>query len=278
MIKPVKEFFSSFFLSFYSRDFYRLLIDAPLSKGIGYLCFLALTAMLFGAVLLVFQGKPRLESFLMWVEHEVPTFTLSAEEGMKLQSGVSRKEVIHPEYGPIALFDSAKTEADLNELQKFPIVFTSENIYLWSGFNKETKVVELNSFKEFKDEPNRKFLMDGKSIYQFYEVYKVFLLFWATAAILVLVLIWKFLAAIFYSWFGLIYNFFRFPRLSYSTVLNLSIFTLTPVFTFQLLQLSVPFLGKIPFGFFGAFLVTTSYLAFAIKGTEDTAERIEEGN
>lgn len=272
MIRPIKEFFFSFVLSFYSRDFYRALIDAPLSKGISYLCSLALLMTVIGAIFLNVQVKPRLNDFMVWAESAIPPFTLSAAEGMKLQSGASRLEAIYPGYGPIVLFDSQKADAELAELKKFPVVFTAKKIYLWNGLNDDHRVIELSSFEEFKREPNRQFAVDGKSIHQFLIANKILLLLWACAFILIGFLIWKFLAALFYSWFGLVYNYFRFPRLPYSTILNLSIFVLTPVICIQMLQLLVPALSKIPFGFFGAFIVTTSYLAFAIKGTEDFIE------
>jgi hypothetical protein len=81
--------------------------------------------------------------------------------------------------------------------------------------------------------------------------------------------IWKLLAALFYSWFGLLINFLRRPRLNYGAIFDVSAFALTPVIWIQAIYLLVPAVAKLPFGFFGSFLLTFIYLVFAIKGTQE---------
>lgn len=63
-------------------------------------------------------------------------------------------------------------------------------------------------------------------------------------------------------------NGFRSSKLSYASILNITFFALTATTLIELLRLIVTPLGRVPYGFLGALLVTTAYLFLGIKQTE----------
>ena len=63
------------------------------------------------------------------------------------------------------------------------------------------------------------------------------------------------------------FNQLRREKLSYNQILNISFLAITPAAWLQFLVL---FTGsKIPFGFLGSLILTTAYLYFGIKRSED---------
>ncbi len=254
--------------SLFSLGFYRGIIRSRLRSGFLYLVYLSVIATLLMSVWLVRRGIPQMNSFLEWAKSQMPTLTWTPE-GL-VMNAASPQTMVHPELGPLVIFDMNRTDVDLGTMQNVVMFVTSKKIFVRQGLN-QIKAYDLTriSAKGGQGEAAGAVPINGETLQKFYDSVRPWFVVLGILFFFIFFLVWKFLAALLYSWVGLLINFLRRPRLNYSAILNVSFFALTAVTLIQLLQLLFPFLGRLPFGFAGSLFVTGIYLFLAIKKTED---------
>ncbi|MBN1688713.1 MAG: DUF1189 family protein [Candidatus Omnitrophica bacterium] len=257
------------FYSFFSIPFYREVIMMPLRKGFLYLLYLAGIATAVFAVYVSLILVPRVNNFIGWMQQEMPPLFWNGESlTMSTQEAYT---MFHPELGLVAVIDTNQKDITLAQMGDAPVFVTSEKVYIkreGGGLN----LYPLADFFNQGPDTRMEVQFDGNFIDQFYRSWKPWAIFSALVFYLPFFFIWKIVAALFYSLFGLLVNQFRKNKLPYSAVLNVTIFALTPMILIQLLGFFIPVLNLIFLGFFGAFVVMWIYLFLGIKLTESASE------
>ena len=256
------------FYALFDLNFYRSAAQAKLSKGFLYLLYLAGIAAVFFLIFFYTVLNPQLNGTIDWVKQNMPN-DLVFKDGMLYRSSEAPFTMIHPDYGALVTFDMAKPSVTLEELQGVPVIVTSNRMYYVQ--RGEIQSYNLSDFTRGRPQTEDIFI-NGELIDQVIkEVKPIFttILFCVMAPAFY---IWNLLAALFYSLIGLFINHFRFEKMSYLSIFNISIFSMTASILIQFLRMLLPFLGGIPFGPLGSLIVTIPYLVYAIKYSEKTAE------
>lgn len=251
------------FFSLFSVSFYRRVVRSNLGHGILYLFYLALLATLFSLVIFCVRALPIADQFVEWARGELPPITFD-KGGVSLPVKMPFT-LVHPEFGPLVTFDTTKTEITLEAMGEVPAFVTSQKLYMKQREN-EVRVYDLTQNEKVRTEP---LVVDSETIRNFYGAAKVWVLAFGMVFFFIFFLIWKLLAAVFYSWIGLLINFARHPKLSYGAILNASFFTLTPWTLVQLLGFVLAPVASIPFPLLGSLFVTSVYLFLAVKLTQE---------
>ncbi len=265
-------FFISPLLALFSRDFYRRMARAGLGVGFGYWFYLGtLLALITGATLTV-RALPEMDRFLIWLKREMPVLVWHPE-GLSIKDKTAFS-LVHPKYGPLAKFDMTKTDVTAEGMGEFGIFVTSQKIYLKQPGSRGLRIYDLIKARAERqgragaaNQPSS-FEIQPDQIVTGYRQFKPWLITVFCGILWGAFLLWKLLAALFYSWIGLLVNMGRRDKLDYSHILTLTFFAMTPAIVIQLLQFLIPPFARIPFGLGGSLLVTVFYLFYAIKGTE----------
>lgn len=252
--------------SFYSVEFYRQVLKSPLSKAFLYLAYL--TALANIAVLLFFllRVQPFVRSFVDWTAKEMPELTWTPD-GISMNAK-NPYVMTHPDYGPLVVFDTTKTDIDAGEMGDAPIFVTRTKVYTRSGPD-DVRIYELT--RRPADVPKDKMVVqvDSNVVYRLYDAFRPWFVGMAVFLFFPAYFIWKLLEILFFSVVGMLVNLTRKPTLAYGEVLKICFFAVTPAAIFQLASIVIPAVGKIPYGFFLSFVLTTGYIIFAMKKTED---------
>ncbi|HXV28235.1 MAG TPA: DUF1189 family protein [bacterium] len=256
------------FYALFSLDFYRGIIQSRLSKGFLYLLYLSAIGTFLMSLWFVRQGIPQMNRFVEWAKTEMPSLTWTPE-GL-VMNAQSPYSMVHPDLGPLVMFDMNLTDIDVGTMQNVVMFVTSKKIFVRQGVN------QIKSYDLTRTTPAAKgeedggvVAIDGSALQKFYDSVKPWFVVLSIIFFFFFFVVWKCLTAFLYSWVGLLINFLRRPKLNYSAVLNVTFFAITAATLIQALQALVPFLGRLPFGLAGSFIVTTAYLYLAIKKTED---------
>lgn len=259
------------FYSFFSLDFYRWVMRAPLSKAFLYLAYLTGIANL--AVLFFYftQVAPVAEEFADWAVVEMPELTWTPE-GL-VMNGEGPYAMVHPDFGPLVVFDTSKKEVSEETIGDFPIFVTQTTLYVRLG-PAEIRSYDLTRPAESISPDNLVVRVDGETAYKIYEALK----FWMAAMVFFfffpIFYLWKLTEILFFSLVGMLINLSRNPTLEYKPILKISFFAITPAVILQILAIVFPPLGALPYGMFLTFLITTGYLIFAIKKTESPPDNL----
>jgi len=251
------------FYALFSRKFYSQVMFAGTGRAFLYLFYLA-TLMLFAAFAAVnTRLLPQTDAFVSWLQSEVPVMEWTP-------AGLSMKDrtafaLVHPEFGPLARFDMTMKEISAADMGENSVFVTSQKIYLRQPGREGFRIFDVMQLGEKNAQP---FEIRPENIGAFYQQVKPWLVVMMSGAFWIGFLLWKILAALFYSWIALVINMTRREKLYYGHLWTIACFALTPAALIQSLQLAIPQLGVLPFGTAGSFVVTTAYLYLAIKGTE----------
>jgi len=256
--------------------FYRQVIASPLSRGFLYLAYLS-----FLATCLVFfnfqmRAVPQMDAFADWVVREMPQMTWTPE-GL-VMNRQSPYVMIHPEYGPLAEFDTTKTDAAVADMgEEVYAYITSTKMLVRSGSN-EVRIYDLTE-RPAGTAPDQLIVqIDGASVETFYRSLKPWISVLIFGLFFPFFYLLKLLEALFYSVIATLINLKRLPPLEYPAVLNLCLFGLTAATVLQLRSFILPSLGVIPFGILGSLLVTSIYLFIGVRKTQDLPEKPEAEN
>lgn len=256
------------FFALFSRDFYKRMTRAGLGAGFAYLFYGVTLMTVIASAALMVRILPEMDRFTVWLQGQMPVLMWKPQEGLSMRDQ-STFTLVHPQYGPLAQFDMTKEEVRLEDLGENTLFVTSKRIYVRQPGRSSLRIYDLTQVRSQTTKgPAAPFEIRPDTIDGLYRQMKPWLI---TAFIGILwgaLLVWKLLAALFYSWVALLINLFRREKLDYSHLLTLAFFVLTPAACVQLLQLIIPRLAALPFGFPGSLALTTCYLYLAVKGTE----------
>jgi|GEM_PF-1120324 len=254
--------------TFFSLDFYRQVLRSSLTKAFLYLAYLAAIANLAALFFYFTQAAPVVKGLADWAAQEIPELTWTPE-GL-VMNGEGDHVMVHPDFGPLVVFNTSKTEVSEEEMGDYPVFVTRTRMYLRTAPD-VIRSYDLTRPASSVRTDKLVIRVDGESVYKVYDALK----FWMAAAVFFFFLpvfyLWKLVEILFFSLVGMLINLSRNPTLEYKAVLKLSFFAITPASLLQILAAVFPPLGAIPYGLFLSFLITTGYLIFAIKKTQGQA-------
>ncbi len=258
------------FFALFSRDFYRRAALAGPGKGFTYLAYLSALMLLAAFFAVNTRLLPAADRFVVWLQSEMPVLQWTPA-GLSMKDRTSFA-LVHPQFGPLAQFDMTRKEIQAGDMGENSIFVTSQTVYMRQPGRTELKTYDVTQLGN--KQAMQPFEIRPETLGSFYQRIKPGLTAVFILAIFAGLLIWKILAALFYSWVALLINMSRREPLHYSHLWTLACFALTPAALIQSLQLIIPALTSLPFGPAGSFLVTTAYLFIAIKGTEPAEPRV----
>lgn len=254
------------FYALFSVPFYRKVITSPLSRGFLYAGYLSLVIVAVTVVMFFFVFLPKLDAFEEWIETEMPALTWTPE-GLVMDAR-SPYLMVHPELGPLAIIDTTKEDIASEEMGHFLVYVTSKRIFTRQGPG-EIRVYDITQPPDERREDMLTMRIDPELVNRAYRSLRPWISFFLVAVLFPFFFIWKVMEALIYSLVGSFINFKRRNPLTYSATLNVSFFALTAATILQYRRFFLPFLGRIPFGFFGGLLVTSLYLFFILRKTDE---------
>lgn len=260
------DFFTAPFYSCFSVDFYRRVIRAGVAKAFLYLFFLSFLATTVGFLAFTKRVLPQINEFVEWAKVEMPPMTLGPE-GISVYVKMPYT-LTHPRFGPVVTFDTAQANVTVEMMGDVPVFVTANRLYIHQAGG-ELRVYDVAQLMGGVKAEQGAIKIEAQTIQALYDITRPWMIFIGLVFFFLFTYSWKLLAAVFYSWFGLLINFSRKPKLGYGAIFNVATFALTPWFLIQLLGLLVSPVGRIPFSFFIGFLVTSFFLYLGIKQTED---------
>jgi len=244
-------------------------LRGSLSRGFLYLVYLSLIATLIFFIMLQVKVLPIADEFALWAEKELPPMTWE-DRGLKLNVP-GPYTMNHVELGAVVMFDTDKEDVAFEDVPDVYGYVTSTKIYVRQS-PQEIRMYDLRQSLEGQGRNlPAKVRFDGSVVQDFYKKSKPFLVFVGVLVFFPFYFFWKLMAVLFYSLVGLLIAKIRRADFSYSAVLNVSFFAITAASLIQILQVLIPFLGRVPFGFPGAFVMTSAYLFLALKPAPSTA-------
>lgn len=251
------------FYALFSRKFYHEAVFVGPARGFLYLFYLSALMLLIAFAAMNTRLVPQMNTFAAWLQAEVPIMQWTPA-GLSMRDGETFA-LVHPEYGPLARFDMTKNEITFADMGENSVFVTAQKIYLRQPGREGLRVFDV---MQLGDKNNQSFDIRPDTIGFFYQKVRPWIVFMVLGVLWAGFLIWKILAALFYSWIALLINTTRREKLYYSHLWTIACFALTPAALIQGLQFAIPQLGFLPFGTAGSLIVTTAYLYLAIKGTE----------
>ncbi len=255
---------TAFFESLYSIEFYKHMNRSSISRGLLYLVMWSFVAAILMMIFFVAVLSPQITEFTQWFKSEMPIIEVRPE-GLKIDRQ-SPYVMSHPKYGHVITFDTTKKDVTREEMGNVLLYVTSTRLYTQQSGG-EIRMYDLT--RRTQETAAQTLKVDADFVTGLEKRLKPILGSILAFGTLFLFFIWKMTAALFYSLLGLIINLFRRSKLSYEAVLNTTIFAMTAAMILQFLTLFLAAWVKVPFGFFGAFMITAFYLILGIKVTED---------
>ncbi len=250
----------------FNFNFYRQAGRSPLSKCFLYLLYLCLIFTVVFFFIFVFRIMPLVDDIVSWMKADMPVITWTPE-GISIDKP-SPYVMTHSKFGPLITFDMSKSEVTPEEMGKSSVLVTSKKIFVSEQGAGSLRTYDLTKPSQEANQAVSPAKVDAEAIQKFYNVLKPWLYGLMFVAVFFFFFVWKLLAALFYSWVGLLINFLSKPRLSYDAIFKISIFAITPWFVFQTVSGVVPFLNLLSRNFFASFLITSVYLFLAFKNVK----------
>ncbi len=263
------EFFSSLKDSLYSVEFYKRVLHDSIKRGLLYLVGWSLLISALFAAFLIFKMNPEVKGFVSWFSEAVPPIQMTPQ-GPRMNHK-SPYEMKHPRYGHIATINLDQKEIANGDLGGAMVYMTSHKLYIKETRGSAFRVYDLTAAK---DPQAGNMIIDGEMIRKLEKTVKPI----AYTVMLIFVFmgffVWKLTAALIYSLVGTLINVLRREKLPYESVLNVSCFALTGSICAQLFLMVFQELTNVrmPFGFLGSFVLTSTYLYLGIKFTEEEPE------
>ncbi len=255
------EFILSPLLSLFSPTLYRSVLRASVSKGIFYLFYLSVLSAMCFASAMVMKQIPKVDEFVSWFTKEMPEITFT-ETG--IQSPAAQPvEMKHPTLGTVLILDTTKDTLEGDEMKKALIYLTKTKVYANDPVRNETRILDILKQRAGAKEAAKSQTLTGDLVRKFYFQAKPYFLALLFFLMVAFIFMWKLAAAVFYSLPALVLNQFREDKFSYTTLLGVSMFALTPVTWMQFVNLFVPSVPLTP-PFWMALVITTFYLGLAI--------------
>lgn len=254
------------FEAVYNKDLYRKAAQSSAAHGFLYLLYFSVLITVLAMLVISVTIVPEGNRFMAWIKMNMPVVEIVRGEGIKINAS-SPYEMIHPEYGKVAIFDMTKTEVSLEEIGDWKVFVTSTKGYFQRD-NGQLQVYDLKGTRRAEEKAGvDDRVVDAAFVQKIENIVKPVLLVLILGIIFVFFFIWKLIAALFYSLIGISLNRMRRERLSYGQILNVSFLAITPAAWVQFLLLLRGL--EIPFGFLWSLAITSAYLYFGIKKAEE---------
>lgn len=250
--------------TFYSKRFYADVIRTKPKRGFLYLLVVSFIAAILALLAGVFVIVPEMDKVIEWLKKDMPTLTWTGN-GLAMKE-TSPYPLIHPEFGPLATFDTSRDEATPDVIQNMNLYVTRSNVYVNDG----TSIRTYSLQEVAKKNPNLKEGIELNAtvvdaIYQKTKKIVYAALFFGT---LVVVYVWKLAVALIFSIPGLIFNGMRQNKISFQDIYDVCLYALTPATVFQIVRTTIPAISAIPFMSVLDISITLAFLYFAVKMSE----------
>lgn len=252
------------YYALFSLEFYQQVLFSPLKKGLLYLLYLSALVMLLFSGYFAVSVMPRVDAFAEWAAAELPPMTWTPE-GLVMDAP-SPYPMIHPEYGFLAVIDMTRPEISQEEMGEAAVFVTSRYLYMRDG-NGGVRVHGLTRPADKVNPDQLAVPVDGELVRKIYGDLRLWILIIPVLFSFPLIFVTKLVEVAVFSLPGFFIARTRREPLDYSAVFNVSCFAVTAATLIEVRWI-VPALAAIPFGFIGSAIVTTGYLFFALKKTE----------
>jgi len=248
-----KRFLLAPVFSFFDFKVYKEAASLKPGKSLLYLAYLSA---LFSAVFFLFavMNLPKVDAFVNWIKINMAGMTIT-NSGMKLDSS-GKKELIHPQFGPIAAFDDTREIVQLDEAGGYYLYVTSKMIYVNRGGTVQSNVIGGQAKKPFESR------IDAAAIHRLYHALKWPIVFLTLLVSFVFGFMSRIFVALFLLFLGVLLQLVIPRKLSFGNLFNIAAFALSPALIFSMLQL-IPALAPLSLGFLGL-LLTSAYFVIGI--------------
>jgi len=249
----------------YSIPFYRRVSQASLGYAFLYLLYLSLIGSIILTFGLVSYILPKANPYIEWIQQEMPPLVWTPQGlSMKTQSPYN---LYHEPSGFLITFDMTKTTISQEEMGNSKIFVTSQKIFVKQ--ENQTRIYDVTQTANPNVPQNMTMVINDETVQNFYNMVKPWFVIVAVLFFFIFFFMWKVFAGLFYSIFGLIMNLLRAQKLSYSSILSLSYFSMTAATLVLFVRILLMPMVQIPFGVLLSMLLTCSYIFIAIKGIEE---------
>lgn len=211
----------------------RVYRDAAKSRGgRGLLYNLYLAGFVTVVIMIIFANifVGRTDQFVTWLQKELPVLVWTPQ-GLSIEGNVQQPySLVHPSYGPLAVFDMAKVTATDAEMGKFPIFVTSTKIFIRKAPGQIDERDITQAAFQTKQKLPAKVRITGDVIRQSYQNLKRALFFILPIVFLIVFFLFFLVSALLYSLIGLLFNRMRKNKLRYGAIYNVTCFALTASF------------------------------------------------
>jgi len=239
-------------------------------RGILYVLYLSLIAVVLVMMLLAGKLSPVADDLAGWVVKNMPV-VIWTPEGISLENGQTTATLIHPQYGLLATIDLTKTNVTEADLGSGFFFVTARQVFIKRGPGQiESRNITKEGIRTSQQLPP-KVRITGEIVRKLYQNIKS-----TMAAVLPLVFFFVFLLLILmtnllYSLVGLLLNRGRKQKLGYGAILTLTCFATTASFTLTWLGAVLP-IPALPWPLALNILVNVAYLFFAFKVSDQAIE------
>lgn len=247
------RFLSAPVTSLFDFKIYKEAVSLPSKKSFLYLFYLSALYML-ALFALGWFLMPKADAFVGWLKQNIAGVTLN-QSGMKLDVS-GRSELVHPEYGPLVVFDDTRETIKPEEMGAYRLYVTSKIVYV-----NRNGVIQANSIGS-KDNKNFVTRIDAETIQKVYDQLRGPIAVGLLIATLLVGFVVRMFLAFLLSVFGLILQTFMPRGLSLTQLFNLASFSLSAALLFSIFQL-VPVFSVFSVGLLGA-LLSPSYFVIAV--------------
>ena len=262
----MKDFLLSPLLSLFSLSFYRRINSRKTASGFFYVGYLSL--ILTFTVLLAYRIYffPSADQFMKWLGGNLPPLTVT-RQGVQMELKQPLL-LTHPQWGPLVYFDPVSEAPKPEDLEKALVIVTRTTLSYRDPRSGETRIQRL--IPEPRKGEWRDMVLTGDRLLFLWSRTRPLVGITVVLGFFIASCLWKLLVGLLYSLVGLLFNRFRREPLTYSAVLNVAFFALTPVTLLQGVGWLVPAF-VLPFGFLISLVLTAAYLAFGILATQQKA-------
>lgn len=254
--------------SFFSKDFYRLAVAERLGTGFKYLAYLVGLSTVLLWITIVVHLFPAMNSMADWLRDETPSMTWTPD-GLVLNAR-NPYQMMHPQYGPVAIFDMTLQEVTAADMGEALIFVTRKAFFMRDPGSNQLRAYDIAMPQNSSDPAAAEMIqqIDGEAVYQFVMNSKTNVFVFGSLLFFPLFFIWKLVQVLVFSGIGYLINMTLKESLPYEKIFLLGCFIVTPITLIELRAFIYPALLNLPFGWIGGFIVAAIYYFIALKACE----------
>lgn len=256
--------------AFFHPRVYRDAAQGSGGRGVLYVLYLSLIAVVLVMVLLGAKVMPVMDDLAGWIQKEMPV-VIWTPAGLSLENGQTAATLKHPQYGTLAVLDLTKTDVTETDMNDAFFYVTATKVFIKRAPGQiESRDITGAGLQGGQQLPP-KVRITGEIAGKLYQNIK------ATLAVVVPVVLYIFLfisiliANGLYSLIGLLFNKGRDQKLGYGAIFTLTCFATTASFMLPWIRIVLP-VPALPWPFVESLLITLAYMFFAFKVIDRPAE------